>query len=165
MLYSATFSAISVSAAQDVFEVVAAATARVAIREIVLGQYSDFGDAEDELLSVQVIRGYTTSGSGGASVTPRPLNSYDRDAVTTVERNNTTQASAGTAHVLIADSFNVRAGWYLGSKNYVTSEYGREHGILLKPSERLVVAITVPADALTMNGTIVFEELPKAPVS
>ena len=165
MLYSATFSAISVSAAQDVFEVVAGSGNRVAIREIVLGQYSDFGDAEDELLSVQVIRGYTTSGSGGASVTPRPFNSYDRDATTTVERNNTTQASSGTAHTLIADSFNVRAGWYWGVRNYVNMPNVSEYGIILKPEERAVVAVTVPADALTMNGTIVFEELAKAPVS
>jgi hypothetical protein len=35
-----------------------------------LGQYSDAGDASAEMLSVLVMRGHTTSGSGGSSATP-----------------------------------------------------------------------------------------------
>lgn len=67
-VFSATFSAVAVSAAQDLFEIVAPNTSRVAIRSISLGQYSDAGDAQAEMLSVPLIRGYTTS--GGTSVTP-----------------------------------------------------------------------------------------------
>ena len=72
-IYSATLSAISVAAAQDVFEIVAPSTNRIAIRAISLGQYSDFGSAEDEILSLLVMRGHTTSGSGGGTVTIEPL--------------------------------------------------------------------------------------------
>ena len=69
-IFSATFSAVAVSVAQDVFELVAPSNSRVAIHSVSLGQYSDAGDASAELLSVTILRGHTTSGSGGSSVTP-----------------------------------------------------------------------------------------------
>jgi hypothetical protein len=149
--YAATFSAIAASAAQDVFEIVAPSGAKVAIREIVLGQYSDFGDAEAELLSLLMLRGYTTSGSGGASVTPSPLRSGEAAASSTVERNNTTVASSGSPVTLRSESFNVAAGY----RYYPVPE----ERIILAPSERFVVRITAPADAITLNGTLVFDEI------
>src|SRR3990167_9808586 len=51
-IFTATVNAVVVSAAQDVFEIVAPQGKRVKIREIVLGQYTDFGDAAAEILSV-----------------------------------------------------------------------------------------------------------------
>ncbi len=47
-VFSAAFSAVSVSAAQDVFELVAPSDSRVRLLEIDIGQYSDFGDAAEE---------------------------------------------------------------------------------------------------------------------
>lgn len=153
MIYSAVFSGVAVSAAQDVFELVAHASSRVAVREIRLGQYSDFGDAQAEILSVTIITGFTTSGTGGASVTPANLSRLNNGltAVTTVERNNTTVAQDGTGTTVLADVFNVAAGWW-----YYPPEDER---IIMEKSQRLVVRITAPADALTMNGTIIFEEI------
>lgn len=158
-IYSATFYAVAVSAAQDVFELVAPAGSRVLIREIRLGQYSDAADAQAEMLSVQVIRGYTTSGSGGASVTPVNLSPVTGalSASSTVERNNTTVAQDGTGAVLLADSWNVMGGW----RYYPVPEERIEVGV----SQRLVVRITAPADALTLNGTLVFEEVGQVPVA
>ena len=152
-IFTATFSAVAVSAEQDVFELVAHASTRVAIREVRLGQYTDFGDAAAEILSVQIIRGYTTSGSGGAAVTPANISSHSgaKTAVSTVERNNTTVATAGTAVILVSDVFNVQAGWWYRP--------GDDERIIVDNSSRVVVRITVPADALTMNGTLVFEEV------
>src|ERR1041384_3904542 len=68
-VYVATFSAVAVTAAQDAFEIVAPSNSRVAIREISLGQYSDSGDAQAELLSVLLIRGHGTAGTGGSVLT------------------------------------------------------------------------------------------------
>lgn len=150
-IYSAVFSAVSVSAAQDVFEIVAPSKARVTIRKIVLGQYSDFGDAQAEHLSVKIIRGHTTGGSGGSTVTPASLNGYAPPSEATVEANNTTVATTGGTD-LIADMMNVSAGWLY--------EPLPEERITISDGERLVVRITAPADALTMNGTLVFEETP-----
>lgn len=157
-VFTATFAAVSVSAAQDVFELTAPSTSRVRVKEIRIGQYSDFGDAAAEILSVQVIRGYTTAGSGGAAVTPSNLEPWSRAAAATVARNNTTVAQDGSAQILIADSFNIQAGWWWKGdppdpiRGYVGSE------IQLAPGAILVVRITAPADAITTNATIVFEE-------
>lgn len=150
-VFTATFSAVAVSAAQDLWEIVApAGSAKVTLREIRIGQYSDFGDAQAEILSIQLIRGYTTGGSGGASVTPANLRSASRAAASTVERNNTTVASAGSPEILYADAFNTASGWWFRPPE--------DERIVLRASERLVARITLPADALTMNSTLVFEE-------
>jgi hypothetical protein len=152
-MFSAAFTAVAVAAAQDLFEIVAHATSRVKLKEIRIGQYSDAGDAAAEMLSVQVIRGFTTSGSGGSAVTPRNLEPWSRAAVSVVEANNTTVAQDGTGSVLVADSFNVANGWWW--KPEADEEIYIDN---TSPDNRLVVRITAPADSLTMNGTVVFEE-------
>lgn len=149
-IFSATFSAIAVSAAQDVFELVTPATKRAILRRIILGQYSDVGDAAAEILSVLLITGYTTSGSVGAAVTPSPLHNNGLVSVCTVERNNTTLAQDGTPLILYADTFNIAPGWVYDPPH--------DERIILPASTRLVCRITAPIDALTMNGTLIFEE-------
>ena len=157
--YVATLNAVAVSAAQDVFELVAPATSQVLIREIVIGQYSDAGDAEAELLSILLIRGYTTTGSGGAAVTPVNLDPYSTlTAGSTVKRNNTTVASAGSPKTVWADTLNIQIPWTL--PRHV---FGK--GILIQPSQRFVARITGPADAITMNASMAFDEIGKMPVS
>lgn len=155
-VYFATFAGVAVTAAQDAFEIVApgaaAHNARVKVREIRLGQYTDFGDTAAEIISVQVIRGYTVSGSGGSTVTPVPTSFLMPAAATTVEINNTTVANTGTAAVLIADVMNIAAGFVWQCLPDFSD------AIALAGAERLVVRISAPADSLTMNGTIVFEE-------
>lgn len=152
-IFVATFTAVAVSAAQDLFAITAPANSRVAIREIRFGQYSDPGDAQAEMLSVQVIRGYTAIGSGGTSATPVNIQGHAGAVAssTLVDVNDTTVASTGTPVVLCADTLNVMAGW----RFYPVPD---ERPIITNNAV-LVVRITAPADAITMNGTIVFEEL------
>jgi hypothetical protein len=161
-IYSATFSAVGVTAAQDVFEIAAPSDSYVMIREIRIGQYSDFGDAAAEILSVLVIRNHTTTGSGGSAVTPvnwQPVTG-GLTATSTVAANNTTVATSGTTATLISDTMNVAAGWWWEAPR---DRQGKVQGLQIKPSQRLVVRITAPADSLTMNGTLVFEELGQFP--
>lgn len=156
-IYSAVVSQVAVSAAQDVFEVVAGSQSRVRLREIRLGQFTDFGDAAAEVLSVQLIRGYTTSGSGGGAITPVNLEGHSGApaATSTVERNNTTLAQDGTGVVLISDVWNISSGWW-----YYPPE---EEMPILDKSQRLVVRISAPADEITVNATLVFEEIAQVP--
>lgn len=150
---SATFSAVAVSAAQDLFEIVAPSNRRVCIREIRIGQYSDAGNAEAEMLSILLMRGHTTTGSGGAAVTAAHLQSGGGvRSQSTIASNNTTVATGGNPVTLLADSFNVQAGF----RFYPVPD----ERLWLEPGQRMVVRITAPADALTMNGTILFEEVP-----
>lgn len=150
-VYTATFAAVGITAAQDVFELTCSANNRARIRAVYLNQYSDFGDAAAEILSVQIIRGYTVSGSvGGTPPTPTPIVSGGPAAASAVEINNTTVANTGSAVVLVADAWNIAAGWAY------TPPPAEQ--ITVAASERIVVRITAPADSLTTNGTLIWEE-------
>jgi hypothetical protein len=150
-IYSLTFSAVAVSAAQDLFEIVSAAAGVIKIHGFNLFQTSDHGDAAAEGLQVLFVRGHSTSGSGGSSFTPILRSSKQGAAAATCEINNTTIASSGTAVNYYADGWNVQAG--------TTYWWTPETRPVLRNSERGVLRITAPADALTMSGTLYFEEL------
>lgn len=154
-IYVVTFAAVSVSAAQDAFELVASSACRVLLREVVLQQYSDSGDAQAEQLGVTIVRGYTVAGTGGGAFTPLPINPVTgaKAAATTAAINNTTVANTGTAKVMRAGALNEQQG------GFVYRPDKRDEMIILEKSERLVVRLTAPADAVTMNGTLVFEEI------
>lgn len=152
MMYSASFSAVAVTLAQDFFEVVAPADAVVRIHQVNLMQYTEFGDAQEEDLAILFKRGQTTSGSGGTAVTPAPLDFGYAAAGSTVEANNTTKASTGTISTLHSDAWNIR-GPYLWLPT-------PELRINLSPSQRFTVELVgAPADSVTINGTIYFEEI------
>ncbi len=110
-MYSVIFSAVSVSAAQDLFEISPADDKPISIVGLELGQSSDAGDVNDELLQLSIIRGFTASGSGGSAPTPAPLEPNDTAAGFTAEVNNTSQANTGTTATLWTTCFNIRAGY------------------------------------------------------
>lgn len=153
-MYTASFSAVSVSAAVDCFEILAATGKPFVVHEVTLSQSSDYGDAAAEGLSVLVKRatGSYTSGSGGSTATPAKHLTNDAAAGPTAETNNTTQASAGSGALttIRAEAFNVQAGW-----QYLPTPETRPFFL---PTEALVVSITAPADAVTLSGSVVFEE-------
>lgn len=155
-IFYAPFSAVAVSAAQDLWEIVPPADSFVLIREIRFGQYTDFGDAAAEILSVTAYKGYTSSGSGGGTITPvnRSPVTGAYVSTTTVERNNTTQAStSGT--LIFADAWNIQTPFlYLPE---------REYAIAINPGQRFVVSVSAPADSITMNGVLTFEEIGHSP--
>lgn len=154
-MYSIPFSATSVSAAVDAFEVLAASGKPFILHEVVLAQSSDYGDAAAEGLSVLIKRatGSYTSGSGGSTVTPAKHLTNDSAAGPTAEVCNTTQASAGSGALttIRAEAFNVQAGW-----QYLPTPETR---ITFLPAEACVVSTTAPSDAITLSGTMVIEEL------
>lgn len=150
-VFSATINAVAVTAAQDVFAIVAPGNRRVRIREVLISQYTDFGDAAAEIISVLIVRGYTTAGTGGSVVTPRNLDPTGGGAGASVRANDTSVATTGTAEVLRATSWNIQSEWL-----YIPDQSERA---ILRPNQRLVVRITAPADSITMNATLVFEEI------
>lgn len=155
-VYSVSFENVSVAAAQDFFEITPTDDKPIAIHGFSIGQtgISDVGDANEECLRLQLIRGHATTGSGGSTATPIPMNPNDTAAGdTTCEINNTTIASTGTAVVCATHTMNVRAGidvWYPPECRPQASE-GNTTIVL-----RLIAA---PNDAITLSGCIWFEEL------
>lgn len=153
-VYTATFEGVAVTAAQDFFEIAPADDKPVVLHAVYLSQSSDVGDAAEEILRVIIGRGHATTGSGGTTPTPTPINMSDTAAGAVVEMNNTTIASAGTLLTLHSDTFNIRTGMV-----YIPAPEDRIYcsqavGVLL-----VVRLMAAPADSLTMNGTCIFEEL------
>lgn len=151
-VYSGIFNAVTVSAAQDFFSMLPATQKPIALLGWNLGQYSDFGDAQDELVSIRVRKGQTAQGSGGSTPTPIPLSVNDTASGVTLHANDTTIANTGTIVTTYSDTFNVRSG----DKVMLPEELQPVVANATIMSLELVVA---PADALTMNGTVFFKEL------
>lgn len=148
-MYSAVFNRVAVTVVQDLFELIAPADAILKIHEIHISQSSDAGDSESEQLSVLLHRG-TATGSGGSSVTPRPLEVGDSAFGGTCESNNTTQSVEGNQ--LSSHDFNVMSG--------LDIVYTPETRPVISPSALFIVELqAAPADSLTMSGTLVFEEI------
>lgn len=153
--YAVSFSAVAITAAQDVFEVTPADDKPVRLLGLVLGQYTDVGDAASENLSVLVRRlpaTFTTGTGGTQGVTPVPLDASDSAAGFAADINNTGVATtSGTAVTLWADVWNTQAGlqvwWPEGAQPQAQQGAG------------LVVTITAPADSITSSGTLIVQEL------
>lgn len=151
-LYALTFENIAVTAAQDFFEILPATQKPCVVHAVYLSQSSDVGDAAEEMLRVKIIRGHTSSGSAGSSITAVALDPNDASSGITAERNNTTIASGGTAVDLHAEAFNIRSGWV-----YIPTPECRP---VVKNAELLVVRLmAAPGDELSMSGTLIVEEL------
>lgn len=140
-------------AAFDAWELAAAANKPCKIKRIVIGQTSDVGDAAEEVLTASVIRGHTTSGSGGSSVTPQPLDDVDAAAGLVAEVMNTTIASAGSAETQHIISWNIRVGL-----DHVFPPGSEPKVHVVTSNDRTVVRISAPADAVTIAGYLEVEE-------
>lgn len=149
-VYTVAFDRVAVTAVQDLFEVSPAANKPVIFAGLKLSQSSDFGDAQDEGLTVRIkrVQATATSGSSGSAATPRTVAATAGSVGFSAEVNNTSQAtSSGTIEILDVDVFIIRAG------------------LLWIPPERMgfefvngtlgVVDLPVaPTDSITMSGTL-----------
>lgn len=151
-IYTAEFSGQAETAQNDLFEIVAPADSTVIIHEVEFSQETEVADAAEEMLLVTLKRGNTTSGSGGISVTPNPMNLGDAAFGGTVEATNTTKATLGTTQNLWTVSWNVRIP--------LQKIWTPETRPVLSPSARAVFELrTTPADSITFAGTLTFEEI------
>lgn len=151
MLYAVTFTGVNVTAQQDLFEIVGAADSITILHQVILTQSTEVGDAQEEGLTILIKRGQTTSGSGTAA-TPVPLETGSSTFGGTAGVNGTTKATGGTIVTMHAEAWNVRGPWV-----YLPTPEARP---ILGPSTRMTVELaTTPADAITMHGTLLMEEL------
>lgn len=151
MIYTVSFTAVAVTAQQDLFEWVAPSDACVVVHWVRLSQSTEVGDAQEEGLSLLFKRGQTTSGSGGSSATPVPTEAGFAAAGGTYEVNNTTKATAGTIVTLHPENWNVRA-----QNDWLATPETR---FVLSPGIRGTLELaTTPADSITMSGVAYIEE-------
>lgn len=151
--YSVPFEGITVSAAQDFFEIRSSATSVTRIHRVsITNETSE--TSEQLVVAIKRGEGSVTSGSGGASVTPVPLSKGDPAFGGTCERNNTTKlvVGSGAIKVLHREGFNV-----VGSGLDWSPAKGECD---ISPSDYFVVElITAPAAGIPMSGSVEIEEI------
>lgn len=151
-VYTVSFTAVAVTVAVDLFEITPADDKPIEVLGLFLGQSSDVGDAASESLPYRVIRGHTTSGSGGTATTPRPLNRSGVAAGFAAETCNTTAASVGSTVDLHAGVWNTQAGEYVWLPE--SCEWEASQG-----DTTLVIRLgAAPADSITVSGTLYVRE-------
>lgn len=155
-MYIAQFAAVAATVAQDLFEVLAAAEKPFKIHEVRITQDSEAGDSASEQLRFTIKRatGSYTSGSGGSSPTVNKLVPNDASTSATVEANNTTRSAAGSGALttLLTAADNVHNGWH-----YLPTP---ECQIVFAGGSAAIIGLeSTPADSITINGYIIFEEL------
>jgi hypothetical protein len=134
-------------ATTDLVAVLAATDIPIKIRAIRIWQTSDFGDAQDEGLTINIVRGNTTVGSGGATFTPIRKVRTDAAASFTARTADTTAASAGTAETPYSTGWNVRGTLeIIFPEDMMVGTHGNQF---------LVVRLgAAPADSLTIGCSI-----------
>jgi hypothetical protein len=145
---------------QDLWCVTAPSNSRLAVREIVFGQYSDAGDAQAEMLSITFLTGSTAgSSAAGTAITGLNLNRYSTASTPAANASvigpSTSLASTASATVIRAETFNVAAGY-----RYYPVPAERP---IIGLSQRFVIRMTAPNDALTVNGTLMLQEIGQTP--
>lgn len=154
--YTTKFSAVAVSAAQDLFEILAPALGAIIIHNWEVFQTSDVGDAAEEILRITVTRGdgAVTTGSGGSTHTPQPVDNGVGVSGAVVEINNTTRMAAGSG---VLDELEEH-GWNVRSP--LKEIYTPELRPVITPTDRWTLSLPdAPADSLTMSGYITYEEI------
>jgi hypothetical protein len=158
-LYVVEFHNVNVVAQQDMFYIKPAADKMCFIEEIKIsnvGIGTDAGDAQEELLDVEVIHLGTTVtvGSGGTAFTPIPMAINDAVAGFTSRINDTTKAtSSGTTNNRDADGWNVRIPFlYLPAPEH--------RYIVANPSALTFRLNSTPTDGIITNGRMLVREIP-----
>lgn len=150
-LYSVVFSAVTVTAAQDLFMVLPSVSRTVKLHGLMLGTLA----AVNANLQWNVKFGATTVGSGGTAATANPLDSSDVAAAFTARVNDTTIASAGTIVTLHNSCFNENAGYDF----WWTPETRPTAKGTSASNTRLVVGLVTAPASLVMSGTLYVEEI------
>lgn len=151
-IFAIDLAAQAVAEARDVVEFTMADDRLLEIVAIFLHNNTDFGDAKERVYAVQIIRGFTTSGLGGAAApTARPLK---RNGVATLGATidtiwNTTLATVGTTHTLLTDGWNIRIPyvWHPVSDDEYPDATQADTTLLIRLPD-------TPAESFTARGCV-----------
>lgn len=155
-MYQTQTAAVAVTTAIDIWEILAATAKPIRVHGWSIFQTTDLGDAAEEVLRINEVRGVgtVTSGSGGSSPTVHPLDDNDAANGATVEANNTTRMAAGTGTL---ETLSER-GWNIRIPLDVI--YTPEMRPRINPGDRWTLGIVAaPADSITISTSIWYEEI------
>lgn len=151
--YAVNFTPTALTASADLFELTPADDRPILIHGYRVWQTSDTGDAQEEVLTLNMVRGNTSSGTGGSAATPARKNRTDPTASFTAEVGNGTQASGGTTETPYSTGWNVRAP--------LEVVFTPEQRVRCDQGDTMIVLRlgSAPADSLTIGCSVDVEEL------
>jgi hypothetical protein len=149
--YSAPLAATAVTTTADIFHVTATAENPFILLGFELYNTTDLGDAQEEVLQLEIARGTTGGGTGGSALTEvHYIQGSGATVQTAVVGFNTTVSTGGT--VLARKGWNVRIPFEF----YPIPELRLRVDSAQDP---LVVRLmSAPADSITIGGTIYWFE-------
>jgi hypothetical protein len=148
-IYTASFSAVALTAATDLFEITCAADRPIEVMGWTIFQTTDLGDAAEEVLDLTWQRG-VTAGSGGTSVTPVDYGGRgESTSDSTVNRTVTTAHTGGTVQIRKGWNIRIPEEFWLPPELYAYIDAATDPGTL---------TMTAPADSITVSGSIVWRE-------
>jgi hypothetical protein len=140
---------------QDLFQFQAPSSDAFELVGFKLSQRSDFGDAEEEGLPINIIRGHLVTGSGGTVIIPTKLDPRDALSRVDCEFGNTTPASTGVERIIDAEVWNIRQ-----TMLYLPIPELRAKGDSSAINEFIVVRLLVPPTTdIVAEGTAWIREL------
>ena len=152
-MYTATMASNAVTTAKTLMHINGITNGIVVIHSAFFGQYSDAGDAQAEMLPIQIARHGSNSVSGGTTVTPRPNLVNDQAYAGTVIAG---ASNTSTNLIVLGESFNVQAGWYYTPTPEERIVIPPKSAGVSYPSLRFKLP-NAPTDSVTMIGRVTFE--------
>ena len=152
-IYTVDIAPVAITVAADVVELTPADDKPIRVHGFEIFQTTDLGDANEEVIGLIWVRGHTTSGSGGATPTPIPLDPNDAAAGFAAEALNTTQATVGTTVNLQRHGWNIRIPTPVVYTPETRPQASQANTTLVL---RMAAA---PADSITISGCVTVEEL------
>lgn len=159
-IYTACFSGTALTTvSHDVFGILAPSDSRVMIHEVRIGEASD-AVTEEQLVSVQFLRGSTASAEQATPITPRHLHGWagTPTAGSSVFGPVAALASTASAVLIHADTWNVTQASYV----FCPEDCERP---ILAVDQRLHVRLGAASTAMSISGTLKFSEIGKMPLS
>lgn len=152
-VYTVSFTAVAVTVAADLFELVPATNIPIRVLGIRLTQSNRLSDANEDEIPILFIVGHTTSGTGGSAATPALPDIHDAAASFTAETCNTTAATAGTTTTIYTGGWNIRGPFY---EVFTEAQQKRcDAG-----QSRLVIRMgKAPTASTTITGSVDVEEI------
>lgn len=154
-MYVCTFDVTAATVAVDFVEFTPADDKPIVLHAVYIGQTTETGDTQEEMLPWSIQRGGSamTSGSGGtAAANAVVLGPSGASSGFTFEAMNTTQASFTGGVVVHRDAFNVRTGLvYIPTPETRVSCSQANGGFVVRLG-------SAPADSISFTGCALVEE-------
>ena len=155
--YVCAFDQVTVSAAQDLFEITGGSAKLCEIIELFIGGKLDITTVggDQNALTMKRYTGTYTTGAGGSTITPRPLDPGDAAATFTCKANETTRTVVNTGTVVTLPCMNFN--WVGNGFLWLPTPRST---IFLPASSAIVVGLETPPAASTgVSGYVIVEEI------